>query len=104
MSLEQTLLNGNQTVLGFNGNPGPTFDYPYQNSPIHYTYSTVGTPTIGQLHPSLGVFGNFAQSVFSISPAILDGNPTSELSPDQGPFNPQPGNGYINSNLPGANW
>jgi len=104
MSLEQTLLNGTQTTLGFNGNQGPQFDYPLMNSPIHYQFSTIGNPTFGALHPTLGTFGNFAQSVFNISPAVLDGNPTSELSPDQGPYNPQPGNGYIGSNLPGAFW
>ena len=104
MSLEAKLLNGDSN-LGFNGNPGPAFDYPIQNSRIHYNYSTVGNPLVGALHPNgFNIMGNFLQSAFLTVPAVLDGNPTTELNPDHGPYNPQQGNGYSDSNLNGANW
>lgn len=45
MALEDLLYNNNYT-LSLKGQPGPIFDYPVKNSPLHYQYSSIGNPSV----------------------------------------------------------
>lgn len=45
MALEDLLFNNNYN-LSLRGQPGPTFDYPLLNSPLHYQYSNLGNPNV----------------------------------------------------------